>query len=180
MQDTEAFHRPSVIVEVWPSNAQVWAKGPMVKQWLRRWDEWGFTSRCKLVRATSVGGAIRQNRLIVARVKHPWADDWEWDRIEPDESVVRPMSNLLTPPGLLNRAGGYTSKVERLDYPDSTIDPMPGSPGAWISTPQGIRRLLSPETARGLGFSKEEATPICGSYIGSYTLGTWGVAWNRT
>lgn len=164
LRDSATTHRPGVVVEVWPSNAQLWTKGPMVKQWIRRWDQWGYQSRCKLVRATSVGGAIRQNRLLVARVRNDWVNDWQWDRTEADEDVVRPMSNLLTPPGLL-RPGVYAPHHDRDRYPDATTDPMPGLPGAWVRTPKGVRRLTSPETARGLGFTKELAEEVLPSVL---------------
>lgn len=35
MQNLAANVGPGLAVEVWPSNAQSWVKGPMVKQWLR-------------------------------------------------------------------------------------------------------------------------------------------------
>jgi hypothetical protein len=61
----------------------------------------GFITRCQLINAIEVGGAIQQERLIVARVHVFWEYLWTWDQIEAGQEVLQPMSNLLTPPGLV-------------------------------------------------------------------------------
>ena len=94
-------NKPKVVVEAWPATAQLWSKGPMNKACVTRWQKQGYTSHCKLVRATEVGGAIRQIRLIIARVAKN--RNWNWDCIDRDPDLIRPMSNLLTPPGLVSR-----------------------------------------------------------------------------
>ena len=58
------------------------------------------------------------------------------------------MSNLLTPPGLLYQINVKGNVVE------AHQDPMPETPGRWIRTEKGIRRLLTEEVARGLGIPK--------------------------
>jgi hypothetical protein len=39
--------------------------------------------------------------LIVVRIHVYWEHLWSWDAIEAGQEVMRPMSNLLTPPGLV-------------------------------------------------------------------------------
>mmetsp|Transcript_14789 Transcript_14789/g.22577 ORF Transcript_14789/g.22577 Transcript_14789/m.22577 type:complete len:132 (-) Transcript_14789:2676-3071(-) len=130
----------------------------MVKTWVSRWDEWGYQSRCRLVRASSVGGAIRQNRLIVVRLQSPLQDKWKWDSMELDQEIARPMSNLLTPPGLLRGVVYHWS--ESYIYPDLLTEPMPGHIEAWISTEKGNRRLTLDETGWGLGLSKRDSEEV--------------------
>ncbi len=65
------------------------------------WEELGYTTRCRTVQATDVGGAIQQEKLITARVQQEWGHAWKWDPEEAQPDLIRPMSNLLTPPGLV-------------------------------------------------------------------------------
>lgn len=147
---TPQERRPEVIIEVWGPSSHLWGKGPMNKACVSRWANKGFQSYCRMVRAVDVGGAIRQNRLIIARVKS--GRTWNWDTMERGAEVIRPMSNLLTPPGLVRKS----SYVEPPSYavPDAMTDPMPNRVGALIRTERGIRRLSVEEVARGLGVPK--------------------------
>ena len=99
-----------------------------------------------------VGGAIAQVRLLVARVPEECSSVWSWGTYPPPPYHPRPMSNLLTPPGLI-KSTSYCCLT--LDSPQATSDPMPCFPGAWIITEHGHRRLLLDECARGLGIPKD-------------------------
>ena len=57
---TELRKRPRVVLEAWPPNAQFWTKGPLCKSTTTRWHEMDYTTRCKRIDATKVGGAITQ------------------------------------------------------------------------------------------------------------------------
>jgi hypothetical protein len=143
--------RPKVILESWPSSAEFWSKGPVCKASLTRWADVGYTSRCKLINATRVGGAIAQSRLMVARIQKDSAPHWQWPCEEAAATMARPMSNLLTPPGLVrthHQSGPITKAA------NAKLDPMPTQPGAWIQTERGFRRLQLDEVGRGLGLLK--------------------------
>ena len=74
--------RPRVVVETWPASAQMWRQGPICKAHTTVWKEMGYTTRCRVVNATEVGGAVNQERLIVARVHVHWDHLWRWGRFE--------------------------------------------------------------------------------------------------
>jgi hypothetical protein len=101
--------------------------------------------RCRVINAVEVGGAINQERLLVARVHAFWNHLWTWGDLEAGEEVTRPMSNLLTPPGLVPRHL-YDHRSQRV-VPDAQVDPMPCYIGAWIQTEKGVRRLMPEETS---------------------------------
>ena len=151
IQSTEETKRPQLIVEAWAERAINWEYGPAGKASQIRWQKQGYATRMQRVDAQDLGGAIIQPRLLVVRILEP--RKWIWDTINPS-SQRRPMSNLLTPPGLLyQRARQYYSKVQGNVY-EAHRDPMPETPGRWIRTDRGIRRLLAEEVARGLGVPK--------------------------
>jgi hypothetical protein len=149
---TELKCHPRVVLEVWPLNAQLWSKGPTCKSTMSRWQELDYVARYKRVLATNVGGSIIQSRLLVARVKQEWSHLWVWNFEENEVSLPRPMSNLLIPAGLL-KSSCYVMHAD--GAPDALTEPMPGSVGAYITTDQGIRRVLPEETGQGLGIPKE-------------------------
>jgi hypothetical protein len=148
--------RPRLVLEVWHTNAQLWSKGPMCKGRTTVWEEFGYVTRCRTIQATDIGGAIHQKKLIVARVQKEWSHAWKWAPEEAQPDLIRPMSNLLTPPGLVPYKA-YDRKSTR-DPPDARTEPMPGTLGAWIKTEKGIRRVTLEETSRGLGLQKGLAT----------------------
>jgi hypothetical protein len=98
---TEKSKQPRVIIETWPPNAQLWTKGPTCKSTVTRWHEMDYVSRHKRIDATNVGGAINQSHLLIAQVKREWSHLWVWSAEETKIGASRPMSNLLTPPGLV-------------------------------------------------------------------------------
>jgi hypothetical protein len=149
---TDPANQPRVVIESWPPNAQLWTKGPACKSTTTRWHEMDYVSRFKRVSATNVGGAINQSRLLVARVKQEWSHLWMWSTEETEIDTARPMSNLLTPPGLI-RSHLYVNG--RMGDPIAQYDPMPSIMGAYIQTDRGTRRLLPEESGRGLGIPKE-------------------------
>jgi hypothetical protein len=58
MDATRPVHRPRVVIETWPSNSQMWSKGPTCKSTITQWQELGYVSRFHRIANTQVGGAI--------------------------------------------------------------------------------------------------------------------------
>jgi hypothetical protein len=151
IEHTRPENRPKLVVESWPASSQSWTKGPMCKSVTTRWHDRGFESRCKLMCSTRYGGAIDQSRLMVVRVRLGLGLRWIWPAPEACENVRRPMSNLLTPPGLL-RTQIYPHIKLGLD---PILAAMPCRPGVWLRSKKGARRLQPDEVARGLGLPKD-------------------------
>jgi hypothetical protein len=149
---TRESNQPKVIIESWPPNAQLWTKGPACKSTVTRWHDMEYVSRFKRISATDVGGAITQSRLLVARVKCEWSHLWMWSTEETELDTPRPMSNLLTPPGLVRN---HRYVQGRSGDPIARSDPMPAHLGAYVDTERGMRRLMPEESGRGLGIPKE-------------------------
>jgi hypothetical protein len=158
VKNAKELNRPTLIVESWQGSAQLWTYGPMGKATVTSWDHLGYYSRCKRVEATQVGGAIDQSRLIVVRIRRSSnITEWRWQDLEKSDSQVRrPMSNLLTPSGLLPRNTTYSTNRPK-SYPRWNQDPMPPKPGYFIETEKGVRRVLIDEFVRGLGLPKAVA-----------------------
>ena len=152
IQQTSPANQPTVVIEAWQSSATLWRHGPTSKAVTARWRDLGYDLYCKKVNATQIGGAIDQERLLVIRLKRDSGFSWHRDQLDRDLSVIRPMGNLLVPPGLISRKA-YLQR-ESLYTPKATIDPMPHQAGALIETANGVRRLKAEELARGLGISK--------------------------
>jgi len=91
----------------------------------------------------------------VVQLQEDLQELWTWDSMEPNQEIVRPMANLITPTGLLGRVI-YDKSTFHI-YPDSQTEPMPCRVGAWISTEKGNHRLTLPELGRGLGLSKKSS-----------------------
>jgi hypothetical protein len=51
--------RPRLILELWSANAQMWSKGPLCKARTTVWNDLEYHTRCRVMRATDIGGAIR-------------------------------------------------------------------------------------------------------------------------
>ena len=164
---TQPDRKSRLVIETWPASAQMWIKGPMSKARTTIWRELGYDTRCKVIRATDVGGAIRQDRLLVARVHLQWTHLWKWDATEGASEVVRPMSNLLTPPGLVPT--NLYDRTSTRNPPDARTDPMPEQAGAWIRTEKGVRRVSLDETSRGLGLPKEMVVHLTPSLLRNTT-----------
>ncbi|CAJ1960569.1 unnamed protein product [Cylindrotheca closterium] len=145
-------HRPKVIIESWRSDPTLWQYGPTSKPTTTRWREAGYNINCRTIKATAIGGAVTQERLLVVRTRIDCRAQWTWDSLDRDLSVIRPMGNLLTPPGLVPR-NSY-SQSGSAHTPHSLHDPMPNQIGAWIKTEKGVRRLMKEEVAQGLGIPK--------------------------
>ena len=118
-----------MILEIWVANAQLWSKGPMCNASVSRWSHLGYESSCRLVRATAIGGSICQNRLVIIRLQSTRGHKWTWDSLDRDPELIRPMSNLLTPPGLVNRRLFVPGVSSTRDIPDCQTDPMPNRVG---------------------------------------------------
>ena len=150
---TKLSNRPKVIVESWNPICNTWQHGPTEKGCITRWETLGYKTRMKIVDCTCVGGAIRQARLLVARVGKDHVDKWIWPSMD-DHGKTRPMANLLTPPGLIRH---QVKNPKGTVISDASTDPMPGFPGALIRTNDVVRALQVNEFNRGLGFSKSTA-----------------------
>lgn len=145
----QAVNKPSLIIESWNPGTSTWSSGPLSKSARTRWRKLGYYTHTKRVRATDVGGAIAQTRLLVCRV--PCGQTWRWPPTW-QQTSARPMSNLLTPDGLIApRAWGTPHTGHSID---ARLHPMPWDPprhSAYIRTPKGTRRLTTEELAKGLG-----------------------------
>ncbi|CAJ1968834.1 unnamed protein product [Cylindrotheca closterium] len=144
--------RPKLVIECWRSDPTLWQYGPTSKATTTRWRDIGYYVNCRTINATSIGGAINQERLLVARTRADIGAQWVWDNLDRDLAVIRPMGNLLTPPGLVPRSSYSNNGTNHTPY--SLHDPMPNQIGAYIRTEKGVRRLLKEEMARGLGIPK--------------------------
>ena len=160
VQGTPVDQQPVVVLESWPSSSTTWSRGPISKTKKTQWTELGYTSRYRWVDSEAHGGAIRQVRLIVARLHSTVAGQWSWAEV-PDVSLSRPMSNLLTPWGLLPRHVKRNKNIPpHPNIANSTRDAMPNRVGSWIDTPEGVRRLQPDELARGLGCPSSEVKQL--------------------
>ena len=142
--------RPKIVVESWTSRAAVWENGPAGKGSRVRWKEKGYATRIRHVDTQYIGGAIVQPRLLVVRVREEYSKLWMWTEIN-ITNTPRPMSNVLTPAGLIKRKVRYRNHQQLPILPDSTTDPMPPRPGQWIITKEGVRRTLLEEFGRAIG-----------------------------
>ncbi len=160
VEGTALEHRPKIIIESWKATALMWSQGPTSKGVITRWRTLGYATRCRRIGATQVGGAITQNRLLVLRIEEAQEQRWKWPAIKLHSEVARPMSNLLTPPGLVDwkahiRTPGLAEKAL-----DVLIHPMPAVPGALIKTEKGVRRVTPQEVGCGMGLPKGDDSPI--------------------
>ena len=124
IDNTTTSKRPQIVVEIWTGSAQLWTHGPTAKSSITRWRERGFGTRCRRVSALQTGGAIHQIRLIVVRLNKGWEHQWAWAHL-PSPVPMRPMSNLLTPPGLVPR-NQYKKGINQRTLPDGigTLCPL--------------------------------------------------------
>ena len=150
--------QPSIkcLIESWPPQASLWRYGPVSKIASTRWEDWGYSTHCRVVNATQVGGAIQQERLLVVRWNKDQGKTWQWAPEESSNSPARPMGNLLTPPGLI-RGRRLPAPPKSLQAPLAHEDPMPCTSGHYIRTERGVRRLERDELARGLGLPSSES-----------------------
>ena len=143
--------RPKFVIESWEARAVTWEHGPVGKAARTRWQDLGYSTRLQRVDSQDVGGAIIQPRLMVLRIVPHCS--WKWSPIN-TSNQKRPMSNLLTPPGLIRRRTSHSPPQGAGRVYESTTEPMPSAIGRWIKTEKGIRRLLPEEVGRGLGIPK--------------------------
>jgi hypothetical protein len=61
---TEEGKQPCAVIKSWPSNSQLWTKGPTCKSTMTRGQEMNYVSRYKRVSATNLGGAFNQACLL--------------------------------------------------------------------------------------------------------------------
>jgi hypothetical protein len=97
---TPVSSRPKMVSESWPNVAVTWASGPSGKAYVTRWTKRGYATTMRLVSAVQVGGAVAQTRFLVTRTASgevPLASILSLLALP----NARPMSNLLTPLGLL-------------------------------------------------------------------------------
>lgn len=178
VQEAQRRARPSVILESWQEGSSVWSQGPVSSSADAAWKRLGYITRNKLISSLRVGGAIRQRRLLVVRYHQSSPLTWTWAPEEPP-AEPRPMSNLLDPPGLVNRTA-YLGRLYQ-KAPDCRTQPMPPKIGRLIRTEKGIRRLQAHELSRGLGAANltpgtptEQIEASTSLFLWSYLLeGTW-------
>ncbi len=93
--NTPAKDRPLLVVEFWESASALWAHGPSAKLTTTRWTKLGYTSRCKVVASDTVGGAITQARLVIARYRSATNLNWEWAPMPPPRSTTTHGRSLI-------------------------------------------------------------------------------------
>jgi hypothetical protein len=162
VDNTSPHNRPTVILEAWDGRALLWDDGPSTKGPKTEWARRGYLTRCKIITATDVGGAILQSKLIVSRVAFGYS--WNWGELSAGHTP-RPMGNLLTPPGLFGYHRHKKATPEHVTHvSDPLKDPMPWShwqgTGAWIKNDHGYRQIQLVEIGRGLGASKEDCVAL--------------------
>jgi len=152
--------RPMIIIESWRDQAVTWVNGPADKSARTRWHELGYETRVKRVQAIGAGAALDQRRSLVVRIRREHSTSWKWGHLSSYALLhPRPMSNLLTPPGLLRRQLRVLSRGSpptKARIPIGTTNPMPSLIDAWIR-PDPLsppRRLTSEEVGKGLGLPK--------------------------
>jgi len=87
---TTSTKRPRIIMESWRSDAQLWRFGPMSKATTTRWTELGYNVHCRTINATSVGGAIDHDRLLVIRFRKHTGFRWDWESWETMQQSLDP------------------------------------------------------------------------------------------
>jgi hypothetical protein len=148
-----------MIVEFWGEMALFDEGGPVAKAAVTRWEQQGYSTSCKNLNSTQVGGVVDRYWLIIVHYRSTLLDP-ELDWPEVSEEVCRPMSNCLRPTGVPGRAYRHDldSDKAKLAYQHAVAgserEPMPAWPGSLISTPRGTRKLLNAELAQGLGTPK--------------------------
>lgn len=165
--DKAGERKPRAILEVWPKESLWVPLGPLQKLAVTRWSNRGYQTRGRYLEASTIGGAISQEKLVVLRMASSLADDWTWPETYPGSSeqasgrpTTRPMANLLRPSGLVPKRcwqvkPDHKGKEERGAIPCAESEALPERPGSLIRTDRGIRRILNDEIAKGLGVPRE-------------------------
>ncbi|KAL7577965.1 hypothetical protein ACA910_007587 [Epithemia clementina (nom. ined.)] len=187
IRGTEGGKQPKLILESWSGQAGLWPGGPTAKSEHVLWDAIGYSSRYRTLGATQVGGAILQERLLVARVKVEWAETWAWSELGPN-APSQPMSNLLDPQGLVPYQEWRTNLPAHVSHcADPLVEPMPWSPwqvkGGWIHVDRkGYRQILPYEIGRGLGILKPLVELIKKPSLQAHSkpIAAWKESWHIT
>ena len=164
-----ALFKPKTVVESWVGIASTWENSPTTKACTTRWTELGYSTRFKWVRASHVGGAIRQDRLMVIRSIGAILPKFRWPEQDTDVSE-RPMSNLLQPPGLVPiRAWKDRPPASVKRAYDPLTEPMPwgrdGSYRPWIRVGDRTRQVLEVEQAKALGLDVKSLAQLAASEL---------------
>ena len=146
-----AKQRPRLVVEFWHPGASYHDNGPLTKAKRVLWEELGYTTRCRVIRASDVGSSVDHAKVVVVRVHQRYGNfDWPHTQLE---SAIRPMANCLKPVGVPGRAFivGQSTGHE----PKANRELMPGVQGRVIRVDGKRRRLLGEELTKGLGAPTE-------------------------
>ena len=82
LDKVDIHQRPRVIFESWEEQATMWKHGPISAHLSAVWKDLGYSTRNKIVSSLQVGGAIRQQRLLVVRHLDIAGLPWEWGKEE--------------------------------------------------------------------------------------------------
>lgn len=110
----------------------------------------GYRTRMRVINATSI---VTRTSLRSKVDDILWIDHKETTDVHSMPTTARPMSNLLTPEGLIKKQHRSKPLLQQQGI-DIHTEPMPPYT-AWIKTNFGVRRLLLEELARGLGLNKQ-------------------------
>jgi hypothetical protein len=168
--------RPTTLVQVWPEWAAGSDGGPLGASHRKFIERMGYDTHYALLDTVLYGSPVQQTRLVIVNFKTassrrpaPWALDL------PNALPPRPMSNCLRPFGagkaVKTLPTDATTSAVHQHIPNSSRDPMPNAPGAWIETPAGFRRLHADELAKGLGVPSKWWPPET-RHLTSHTLST--------
>lgn len=149
--------RPKYIIETWNEQALMWNCSPMDKGTVTRWSRLGYDSRCNLVAATELGGAISQQTLLVVRTNTTSGLGWQWATFHPGP-LPRSMQNLLLPDGLLPPWTWRQAPTKGTRIFEIT-DPMPYIWKPWIRGPRGTRQITIEELGKALGYAGNVPLP---------------------
>jgi hypothetical protein len=76
VRNTLEHLHPKVVFESWIGQASIWPEGPTCKSTTTRWQKLGYETRNKTIKATRIGGAIDQERLLVVRISLAGGPKW--------------------------------------------------------------------------------------------------------
>lgn len=139
---------PCLVIESHKPTAVLHEEGPMGKASRHRWEQLEYNSCCQMIKATNVGGACSQSRLITVRSRRG-NPTWQWAAQKCNE-FPRSMANQLTPEGLVpyNLWQQSPPPCHRVW---TSQDPMPPIWQPWIQQGNKFRKLSCQEMGKGHG-----------------------------
>lgn len=179
IETCEAATLPNYIFVAAPAQELVLEEGLQSKGWRRRFERWGYESHFWFLRNHEHGGAVRQDRCILAlRRNDPKVAPLQNPEVIETEGGPRSARNLLSPVGIPRTAWCTEEWKPATAYPEWLRDAaapcllagetikrrlpvfspdgcLPDSVGTLIETEKGVRRLQAEELSRAKGVPTE-------------------------